>query len=132
MSNHLLDSLAADLAALEMLTAAIKLKVKALQAPEPAAPSAPVTTRKISGHVLVDVIASEISGFVKGRASYKTEEFCDHCCPLLPLGSVDVALDCDGKPLWRRRFFRAHDKIAQRRGFKRSARGAWSVPSESV
>jgi len=34
MSNHLLDSLAADLAALEMLTAAIKLKVKALQAPE--------------------------------------------------------------------------------------------------
>ncbi len=132
MSNHLLSSLAADLAALEMLTAVIKSKVEALQTPEPAAPAVPVTTKKISGHVLVDVIASEISGFVKGRASYKTEEFCDRCRPLLPLGSVDVALDCDGKPLWRRRFFKAHDKIAQRRGFKRSTRGTWAVPSEGV
>jgi hypothetical protein len=130
MTTHLLDSLAADLAALEMLTAAIKLKVEALQAPEPAAPAVPVTDRKIPYHALVDAIYLEFSGFTKGRASYKTEEFCDHCRPLLPLGSVDVALDCDGKPLWRRRFFKAHDKIAERRGFKRSARGTWAVPSE--
>jgi hypothetical protein len=132
MTTHLLDSLAADLAALEMLTSAIKLKVEALQAPEPAVPAVPVTDRKIPYHALVDAIYLEFSGFTKGRASYKTEEFCDHCRPLLPLGSVDVALDCDGKPLWRRRFFKAHDKIAERRGFKRSARGTWAVPSEAV
>jgi hypothetical protein len=133
MTTHLLDSLAADLAALEMLTAAIKIKVEALQAPEPAAiPAVPVTAKRIPEHVLVDVIASEISGFVKGRASYKAGEFCDHCRPLLPLGSVDVALDCDDQPFWRDRFIRAHNKIAERRGFKRTAPGVWAVPSEAV
>ena len=123
MTTHLFDSLAADLAALEMLTAGIKLKVEALQPPEPAAPAVPVTDHKIPLHVLVDVIASEISGFVKGRAHYKTEEFCDHCRPLLPLGSVDLALDRDRQPLWRDRFIRAHNRIAERRQFKRTAPG---------
>jgi hypothetical protein len=132
MTTHLLDSLAADLAALEMLTAAIKIKVEALQAPEPAVPAVPVTTKRIPEHVLVDVIASEISGFVKSRASYKAGEFCDHCRPLLPLGSVDIALDCDDQPFWRDRFIRAHNKIAERRGFKRTGPGVWAVPSEAV
>jgi hypothetical protein len=134
MANSLIADMEAKVTLLQEFAAAMQAELQLIRLGElqfPAAePSVPVTDRKIPYHALVDAIYLEFSGFTKGRASYKTEEFCDHCRPLLPLGSVDVALDCDGKPLWRRRFFKAHDKIAERRGFKRSARGTWAVPSE--
>ena len=115
---------------MEMLTVAIKLKVEALHVPEPAAPevpAVPVTTKRIPAHVLVDVIALELSGFVEGRKTYKTAEFCEHCRPLLPLGTADVALDCDNQPFWRERFFWFHNKLAERRGFERTAPGIWAA-----
>jgi hypothetical protein len=136
MANDLIADMEQKVTLLEEFTQAMKAKLQlirlgGLQFPA-AAPAVPVTDHKIPQHVLVDVIASEISGFVKGRASYKAAEFCDHCRPLLPLGSVDVALDCDDQPFWRDRFIRAHNKIAERRGFKRTAPGVWAVPSEAV
>ena len=135
-ANSLIADMEAKVTLLQEFAAAMKaelqlIRLGGLQSPA-AAPAVPVTTKRIPEHVLVDVIASEISGFVKGRASYRAGEFCDHCRPLLPLGSVDIALDCDDQPFWRDRFIRAHNKIAERRGFKRTAPGVWAVPSEAV
>jgi hypothetical protein len=129
MTTHLLSSLAADIAAIEMLASAMKLKVEALHVPEPAAPEVPATANQISIDVLVEVISLELSGFAKGRRNYKTAEFCEHCRPLLPLGTADVALDSDNQPLWRDRFFRFHNKLAARRGFKRTGPGTWAAPA---
>jgi hypothetical protein len=131
MTTHLLDSLAADLAALEMLTAAIKLKVEALQAPEPAAPAVPVTTKPVPNHVLYDVIVSEMERFTECGKSYKIADFCDHCQPVLPLGSIDFEPDSDDQPKWRDRFIYAHNQIAKHRGFKRIAPGVWAVPTKA-
>jgi hypothetical protein len=129
MTTHLLDSLAADLAALEMLTAAIKLKVEALQAPEPAAPAAPVTAKRMPKDVITDVIVTQLPSFLASRNKYRINEFREHCKPFLPIGAADIECDCDGCPKWFSRFTYSHNQVVKRRGFTSDNMGGWTVPA---
>jgi hypothetical protein len=129
MTTHLLDSLAADLAALEMLTAAIKLKVEALQAPEPAAPAVPVTAKRMPKDVITDVIVTQLPRFLASRNKYRVNEFREHCKPFLPIGAADIECDCDGCPKWFSRFTYSHNQVVKRRGFTSDNMGGWTVPA---
>ena len=129
MTTHLLDSLAADLAALEMLTAAIKLKVEALQAPEPAAPAVPVTAKRMPKDVITDVIVTQLPLFLASRNKYRINEFRQHCKPFLPIGAADIECDCDGCPKWFSRFTYSHNQVVKRRGFASDNMGGWTVPA---
>jgi hypothetical protein len=129
MTTHLLDSLAADLAALEMLTAAIKIKVEALQAPEPAVPAVPVTAKRMPKHVIADVISTQLSVFTESCKSYHVREFREHCRPFLPLGSADIERDHGNSEKWKSRFVGAHNQIALNRGFTTDGNGNWTVPA---
>lgn len=132
MSTHLLDSLAADLAALEMLTAAIKLKIEALQLPEPAESAVPVTTKRMPKHVIANVISTQLPLFVESRSQYHVSEFRKQCCSLLPIGTADKIPDKDSRERWIGRFNYSHNQIALLRGFTTDGNGNWSVPSEAV
>jgi hypothetical protein len=132
MTTHLLDSLAADLAALEMLTAAIKIKVEALQAPEPAVPAVPVTAKRMPKDVITDVIVTQLPLFLASRNKYRINEFREHCKPFLPIGAADIECDCDGCPKWFSRFTYSHNQVVKRRGFTTDNMGGWAVPSEAV
>jgi hypothetical protein len=128
MTTHLLDSLAADLAALEMLTAAIKIKVEALQAPEPAVPAVPVTAKRMPKDVITDVIVTQLPAFLASRNKYRINEFREHCKPFLPIGAADIECDCDGCPKWFSRFTYSHNQVVKRRGFASDNMGGWTVP----
>jgi hypothetical protein len=129
MTTHLLDSLAADLAALEMLTAAIKIKVEALQPPEPAAPAVPVTAKRMPKDVITDVIVTQLPLFLASRNKYRINEFREHCKPFLPIGAADIECDCDGCPKWLSRFTYSHNQVVKRRGFTSDNMGGWTAPA---
>ncbi len=102
--------------------------LKQVQSQEPIAALVPVTTKRMSKHVIVDVIVRELPGFATPGSTYDVGAFRKHCQPFLPIGTADMELDCDDRAKWESRFNYSHNQIAELRGFIPDRRGGWTVP----